>query len=124
MMGPDGVIGSVFTSADPSFRGKFYIHSPIIFGPRAIQMVLTAMDHLPPDAERGFGDRYFGLAIEMAKIPVTDGHAHGLSYSQNHIEPKHIPEAIHAIKNGACFTHGVKDAPTLAKLAQAAKIVG
>jgi len=124
MMGPDGVMGSMFISDDPKFKGKFYVHSPIIFGPKAIAPVLKAMDQLPDDAELGFGDRYFGLAIETAGIPVVDGHKYGLSYSQNHIEAKHIAEACHAIKNGAVFTHGVKDGPTLAKLAQSAKNAG
>jgi hypothetical protein len=121
MMGPDGVMGSKFINADPKFKGEFYVHTPIIFGPKAIEPVLKAMDHLPDDAEYGFGDRYFGLAIETARIPIIDGHKTGLSYSQNHIEAKHIVEAVHAIKNGAVFTHGVKDAAVLSKLVNGAK---
>jgi len=121
-MQPDSVMGSVFQSADPKFKGKFYIHSPIIFGPQAIAKVTEAMEKLPDGAEGGFGDRYFGLAVETAGIPVIDGHAHGLSYSQNHIEAKHLADARRTIGAGAVFTHGVKDAAVLRVLADAAKI--
>lgn len=121
-MQPDSVMGSVFKSDDPKFKGKYYIHSPIIFGPTAIGKVTKAMEDLPDDAEFGFGDRYFGLAVEKANLPVMDGHQLGLSYSQNHIEAKHLAEARQKIGAGAVFTHGVKDASVLRALADAAKI--
>ena len=118
-MEPDFVMGSVFQSADPKFKGKFYIHSPIIFGPLAIDKVLAAMDQLPDDAEFGFGDRYFGLAVEKAKIPVVNGHDLGLSYSQNHIEGQHVARAIEVIRSGACFSHGIKDQRIFSLLSEA-----
>jgi hypothetical protein len=122
MMGPDGVMGSRFESADPKFKGKFYMHSPILFGPLAIEKVCKEMFKLPRDAEYGFGDRYFGLAIERAGIPVVNGHDHGLSYSQNHIEKQHWMDAGTKIEQGAVFTHGVKDEKTFRILCAAAKI--
>jgi len=122
MMGPDGAMGSMFTSADPKFKGKFYVHSPIIFGPKAIGRVVAAMDKLPPDAEYGFGDRYFGLAIETAGVKVLDGHDYGLSYSQNHIEGQHVARAMEVIGDGGCFSHGIKDKRIFELLSQAAKI--
>ena len=115
-------MGSVFHSADPSFLGKNYIHSPIIFDRVGYYETTKAMHKLPDDAERGFGDRMFGLAIERAGVTLIDGHAHGLSYSQNHIERQHYPEMMAKVRAGACFTHGIKDAQALRIGMNAAKI--
>lgn len=112
-------MGSVFQNADPKFKGSFYVHSPIIFRREAIRRTLAAMTKLPDTAEYGFGDRYFGLAMEEGAVKVIDGHALGISYSQNHIEQKHWADARAKIAAGACFSHGIKDAQTLQRLASA-----
>lgn len=103
------VMASKFTSADPKFKGSFYLHSPIIFGRSGYLRTIEAMKNLPLDAEYGFGDRYFGLAVETAKVNVLDGHALGLSYSQNEIAGVFVDQCADAVANGACFTHGVKE---------------
>jgi len=120
IMGPNAIMASKFISDDRKFIGKFYLHSPIIFSNKSATETVEAMFRLPDDAERGFGDRYFGLACERARVDLIDGHKLGLSYSQNHIQQVHMPDAVDAIKAGACFTHGIKDASTLAALAKAA----
>lgn len=114
--------GSVFQNADPKFKARFYIHSPIIFTIAALCRTLWEMKKLPADAEGGFGDRLFGLAIENAGIRVVDGHEFGLSYSQNEITPENVANAVAAIKAGVCFTHGVKDEAILRRLVEATGI--
>jgi hypothetical protein len=116
------VAGSQFTNHDPKFKGKTYLHTPIIFNPAAMIRVTTAMVSLPRNAEHGFGDRYFGLAVELAGVRVLNGHEHGLSFSQNHIQREHWAEAERTIRAGACFSHGIKDAETLDRLMKAAGI--
>ena len=121
-MDSNSVMGSVFQSNDRKFHGKFYLHSPIIFGRQALSRTTVEMFKLPPGAEHGFGDRYFGYAIELAKVNVLDGHKLNLSYSQNHIEAnnrKFMVDAIAAMKRGIAFTHGIKDANVLRQMAQA-----
>lgn len=110
------VLASQFVSADPAFRGKAYLHSPIIFTRDAVPLVLKAMNRLPMNAERGFGDRFFGLAVEEAGIKVVNGHDHGASYSQNHITGAFVDQCADAVKGGACFTHGVKEESVLTRI--------
>ncbi|MFB1500825.1 hypothetical protein [Thiocapsa sp. N5-Cardenillas] len=120
MMSARSVMGTKFTSADRSFKGAFYLHSPIIFGSAAIRETLLAMCDLPPDAERGFGDRFIGLAVELARLPVIDAHAYQLAFSKNHIEKADIPDAVQARRKGAVFMHGIKEAAVFQAI-QAAK---
>lgn len=106
----NAITASKFMSADPSFLGSFYLHSPIIFGSRSlVQKIVQGMDDLRDDAEKGFGDRYFGLAAERMSLPIVDGHSRGWSYSQNHITGRYVQEAVEARRRGAILMHGIKE---------------
>lgn len=115
------VAASLFHNDDAKFKGSFYLHSPIIFSREAIPRVAVEMANLPRDAEHGFGDRYFGLAVENSGIPVMNGHDCGLSYSQNHIQRHHWEDAKNVISAGGCFSHGIKDTDTLRVLLAASR---
>lgn len=110
------ISASRFRNFDDSFKGSIYLHSPLLIGRDALPALVDAMFSLPDDAELGFGDRYFGLAVDRAGIPVIDTLAAGFSWSMNHIEPKHLGEARKAYRNGARMSHGIKCAEVLGAL--------
>ena len=114
----DGLTASVFESADASFEGRRYLHSPIVIGSREVGARWVAgMDAIPDGAERGFGDRYLGLAAERAPggpLRLYDAHEKGWAWSANHIDASRLPEALAAIRAGGrdrpvLFQHGIKD---------------
>jgi hypothetical protein len=104
----DGVSAPVFHNADPKFRGKFYTHFPQMFTRTAVQAVVAAMTALPDGAEHGFTDRYVGLAIENAKVPVLDLNPTGFVCTHNEIDEKKLPDVLAQYKKGARWSHGVK----------------
>lgn len=104
------IVASMFVNVDPTFVSPIYLHSPIIFGSKdALAKVVAVMDVLPDDAERGFGDRYIGLAAQFSGLEIVDGHARGISFSQNHIDERWVGQAVAARKRGALLMHGIKD---------------
>lgn len=104
----DGVAAPVFHNVDPSFSGKTYLHFPQLYTNSAVHATVAAMDALPLGAEKGFTDRYVGLAVEKAAIPVKDLNPTGFVYTQNEIDEKKLPEALEAYKKGARWSHGIK----------------
>jgi hypothetical protein len=104
----DGVSAPVFHNNDPKFKGKFYLHFPQLFTRTAVQAVVAAMDALPDDAERGFTDRYVGLAVQNAGIPVLDLNPTGFVCTHNEIDEPKLPAVLAAYKKGARWSHGVK----------------
>lgn len=105
---PDGVSAPVFHNADPKFKGKFYLHFPQLFTRAGAQATVAAMDALPLDAEHGFTDRYAGLAVEKAGIPVLDLNPTGFVCTHNEIDDKKLPDVLAKYKAGARWSHGVK----------------
>ncbi len=105
---PDGVSAPVFHNVDPKFKGKFYTHFPQCFTRAGAQATVAAMDRLPLDSEQGFTDRYVGLAVEQAGIPVLDLNPTGFVCTHNEIDDKKLPDVLAQYKKGARWSHGIK----------------
>lgn len=118
----DQLFASRFDNYDPEFKGSFYLHSPILLGRKALSALVAEMKKLPDDAERGFGDRYFGLAADRAGIPVIDALKKGFAMSKNHIHPEDLETFTLGYRCGARMSHGIKDEETL--LALEAAVLG
>lgn len=115
----DGVAAPVFHNVDPKFKGKFYLHFPQLFTRAGAQATVSAMDSLPLEAEFGFTDRYVGLAVEKAGIPVLDLNPTGFVCTHNEIDDKKLPDVLEQYKKGARWSHGVKSEKTLKALQKA-----
>lgn len=103
------------------FKGNFYLHFPHIYSAEGLALTVKAMKHLVSmDAEWGYTDRYIGLAVERAKVPVVDTRKMGLAYSYENISkhPDRVLGCIEAVKKGAIFTHGIKDKESLDLIAK------
>lgn len=104
----DGVSAPVFHNVDPKFKGKFYLHFPQCFTRSGAQATVAAMDAMPLDSELGFTDRYVGLAVEKAGIPVLDLNPTGFVCTHNEIDDAKLPDVLAKYKAGARWSHGVK----------------
>lgn len=118
-----GVSAPVFFDSSPGkkFLGKFFLHFPQMYTRTGLQKVVQAMDALPADSEGGFTDRYVGLAVERAGIPVLDMNPTGFVYTQNEIDEPKLPAATEAYRKGARWSHGIKTEKVLKALQEAAK---
>lgn len=107
--------GNIFPigNSDPSFVGTSYVHPPFGITHAALNQVNAL--NLPETTERGFWDRYLGLALEkvMPKLKVGSSISDGTGFSRNTIEPEDRAAAVAAVEQGAVWVHGCKDEATL-----------
>lgn len=92
---------------DRGFVGTTYIHPPLSMTRATLWQIITAMESVPDDAERGFWDRWLGLVCERGMIGLNNGLA-GFGFSRNTIEAGDIAAAVEAVRAGAYLLHGVK----------------
>jgi len=110
---PGGVSAAVYSQNKPhKYRGKFYLHYPMLFTREGMQKVYDKLDTVKTK-DRFFSDRFIGRAVEYAKIPVNNLLIKKKAFSKNTILPEHYPKLRKAVKNGAVFFHGIKDEETL-----------
>ena len=104
------------------FASPFYLHFPQLYTRLALELVVSAMEDMPADAEHGYTDRFVGLAVHRAGVPVKDWRAMGLCYSWENISrhEHRVVECIHAVANGALFSHGIKDEASLRRILEVA----
>lgn len=90
------------------FKGKFYPQFPMIFIRKGFEKVLEKLNEVEGN-DRLFSDRFIGVAIEKANIPIINLFKLKKAYSKNTINlKKHKLELKEAKKNGVLFWHGVK----------------
>lgn len=102
-----------------TFAGSFYLHFPHLYTRLALDLVLGTIDqNIPLDAEHGYTDRFLGLAVEKAGVPVLDWRAKGLSFSWENISahPERVAACRQAVQRGALFSHGIKDEASLRQI--------
>lgn len=103
------------------FQARYYLHFPQIFPREALQSVSDAIrDKVPYEAEHGYTDRFVGAACIAAGLKVIDTRSIGLAYSWQDISkyPARVNACIEAVKKGVIFSHGIKDAPSLKRIAE------
>ena len=129
---PEGSMGCSMFENEPydviagiKFLSPIYLHFPHLYTRTAVEKMLAAADdgRVRWDAEHGFVDRWLGMLAHVAGVPVLDYRAMNLGYSWENISysgpfPKRVEECVTAVKNGAVFSHGVKDAETLKRISQ------
>lgn len=106
----DDIAGNSFGEDNPNanFEGKMYVHPPLIFSLAGIKRITAA---LPSQVyEQGFWDRWLGRMIEITG--ATHHNFGPIGFSLNTIHAAHYPALKDAVRNGARWIHGVKDAET------------
>lgn len=98
------------------FAGSQYLHFPILIDRAALRPLVTQLDRLAPDAEGGYADRLIGFAAGLARLPVNDLLAKGLSFTRDTIEGGAVGRCRAAVAAGARFSHGIKTARTLDRI--------
>lgn len=111
-----GVSAAVYPQNKPiKFRGKFYLHYPMLFSRTGLARIYDQL-HRVLSRDRKFSDRFIGLAVQHAKIPVKNLLATNRAFSKNTILPRHCDDLDKAVNKGAVFFHGVKDIETLSRI--------
>lgn len=103
-----------------TFMGNFYLHFPHLYSRQGLELVIGTMESsMNMTEEHGYTDRFLGLAVELSGIPVLNWTGLGLSYSFEDITSHgaRIDGCIHAVQNGALFSHGIKSEAGLHKIA-------
>lgn len=127
LLPPDGSMGSclwpnerVSPVPGKTFRAPFYLHFPQLWTASAIRIALSRK--WPLEAEHGYTDRFLGMVCHGAGIHVTDWNRMGKAYSQENITsyPNRVERCREAVRKGALFTHGIKHAEGLDRIAGAA----
>jgi len=109
----EGVSAAKYSQNKPiKFKGKFYLHYPMLFKREAFERVYSCLDAVKT-RDRYFSDRFIGKAVELARIPVKDLIREGKAYSKNTIKQEHHKALKQAVRNGAIFFHGIKTEETL-----------
>lgn len=119
VMPPEGgVSAALYPQNKPvQFIGRFYLHYPMLFTREGLSRTYEELPRVKTK-DRYYSDRFIGMAVELAKIPINNLRASGKSYSKNTIREKHYKELNKAVRGGALFFHGVKDNATLQVILQ------
>lgn len=113
-----GISAPVYRQNKPiKFKARFYTHYPMIFTREGFDKTYETMKTIKGGGrarDREYSDRFIGLAIQLAGIPVKNLFKNRRAFTKNTIRPHHYKELRFAVnKEGASCFHGVKDLNTL-----------
>lgn len=104
------------------FKGETFCHPPILMTQHGIDSVLKVMMRMPNTEEGSVWDRFFGYALEQSGAKAKDLLSSGEAFSHNTIHPSYYEGMEYAIRHGAIFLHGIKDAETLRRAERAREL--
>lgn len=98
--------------------GKFFLHYPHVYSRKAFDKIHPQLKEILSQKviDTRYSDRFIGLAAERAGVPIMDLRAEKIGFSRDTITELDRSELIKAVRKGASFFHGIKDADTLKAL--------